>query len=276
MVASTSRTRPRILSLALVALLWLSGGCATRTFVVPTGRSAPYPAFAETFADVTERCRQVSSLAAEFSLNGRVGSSRLRARVLAGISVPDSVRLEGIAPFGAPGFILAASPDAAVLLLPRDGRVLRGATVAEMLDALVGLPLTPDELLAVATGCVSPAPTALAGRAYPDGWVAVDLANGAVAYVHLDGTPRLAAGTVAGLIVEYRAFAYGFPSEIRLRSEESTAPGRPATDLIVTLSQVETNRRLGAEVFEVVVPSTAVPIDLEELRASGPLADASS
>jgi hypothetical protein len=42
-------------------------------------------------------------------------------------------------------------------------------------------------------------------------------------------------------------------------------------DLQLTLSQIEVNAPLGADVFVVQVPATARPITLGELRESGPL-----
>ena len=238
---------------------------------LPTGPGSPYPAFRKTLADITERCQGIRSLTAELSVSGRLGERRVRGRVLAGVQAPDSIRLEGLAPFGAPGFIVAASPRASVLLLPRDDRVLLGAEPAAILDALVGLRLEPDQLLAVATGCITPSPEAQSGRTYPGDWIAIHMTDGSTAYLRDVESPRLVAGLVAGLRVEYRAFAYELPQSIRLQSLVAGVDGRPLTDVTVTISQFETNRRLGDEVFEVVVPASAFPITLEELRGDGPL-----
>jgi hypothetical protein len=46
---------------------------------------------------------------------------------VSGFERPGSLRLEGVAPFGSPAFILAARAGRATLLLPRDNRVLSGA-----------------------------------------------------------------------------------------------------------------------------------------------------
>ena len=56
------------------------------------------------------------------------------------------MRLEGRAPFGRPVFILTSEQDRAVLTLPRDGRVLTGATAAAIVEALAGVPLDADAL----------------------------------------------------------------------------------------------------------------------------------
>jgi hypothetical protein len=63
----------------------------------------------------------------------------MRGRVLAGV-VPGALRLEGVAPFGGPVFILVADGVHGTLLLPRD-RVLQDAAAEDILDALVGIRL---------------------------------------------------------------------------------------------------------------------------------------
>ena len=82
--------------------------------------------------------------------------TRLRGRVIAGFERPASMRLEGVAPFGPPAFILVARGGDATLLLPRDERVVRGASPEDVLGALTGVALAPADLLAVLTGCVVP------------------------------------------------------------------------------------------------------------------------
>ena len=77
------------------------------------------PAFESAFDDATAACRAVRTLAAELSFSGRAGGARVRGRVLVGLSRPSAVRLEGLAPFGPPGFIFVAQADRTALLLPR-------------------------------------------------------------------------------------------------------------------------------------------------------------
>ncbi len=252
-------------------------GCASRGLVLPDGAGVTFPQYAQSLARVTESCRGIRSMTAELRLSGRSGTRRVRGRVLAGISSPDSMRLEGLAPFGAPGFILVAAMGRGTLVLPRDNRVLVGEPPEMILEALIGLSLRPGELLAVATGCVSPRPEAIAGRAYPGGWGAVDLADGSTVFLRdVDATPRLVAATRPGLVVEYRRFAFGRPAEIRVRSSRAGADGRPRTDVIIGFSQWETNRTLGEAVFEVNVPASASPLTLDQLRQAGPLGDGPS
>jgi hypothetical protein len=214
-------------------------------------------------------------MTAELNLNGRAVGQRLRGRVQIGLIAPAAVYLEAPAPFGAPGFILAAQGERGRLLLPRDQVVIDDAPVSEILEALTGLKLGSRDLRALLTGCVTPDPVPQAGRDYADGWVAVDLEGGSVAWIRqLAATPRIVAGEHAGLIVEYGAHGAepaATPRDVRVRSH-SGSPGSVEVDLRIALSQVELNVPLDPATFKVEVPRGTTEITVDELRARGPLA----
>lgn len=220
-------------------------------------------------------------LTAEIAVSGHVGGGRLRGHMLAGVAAPDSLRLEGEAPFGRPIFVLVAHGGRGTLLLPRDGRVLADAHPAELLDALAGVSLSPADLLAIVSGCGTVDAPSAGARAYGDDWVRVDQQGGGAAFLHrADRTWQVLAALVpqAGgrlLRVDYADFSGGRPHAIRLTTTSSPASasdaGRAdvAVDLRLELSQVDINTTLGPEAFTVSVPADAVPITLEELRRSG-------
>ena len=211
-------------------------------------------------------------MTAELNLSGRAAGQRLRGRVQVGLVAPAAVYLEAPAPFGAPGFVLAAQSDRGRLLLPRDRVVVNDAPVSEILEALTGLKLGPRDLRGLLTGCVAPDPVAQSGRAYTGDLVAVDLQGGSVAWLgQPNGVRRIVAGEHAGLVVEYGAYASGpavMPREVRVRS---VSPGTPEVDLRIELSQVELNVPLDAATFKVDVPPGTTEITAAELRARGPL-----
>jgi hypothetical protein len=263
------RLFPRVLASVLcgVCLLVISG-CAAHRFVPPIGPGEPAPEFAQEFEDATKSCRDLRSLTADVALTGRVSGQRVRAKLLIGLADPNALRLEAVAPFGAPMFVLAAHNGTGTLLLPRDKTVLRETPADAIVDALAGFKLTPDELRAVATGCVSPAPSPTGGRRYPGGLTAITLKDQADAYVRtVDGAVRIVSARRPGLIVEYGQFVNGLPHKITLRSEASEG-----TELSLTLSQIELNPTLGPQAFVVEVPADARTITLDELRKTGPLA----
>jgi len=218
----------------------------------------------------------VRTLTAELALSGRAGRQKLRGRVIAGFARPASMRLEGVAPFGPPAFILASHDGNAVLLLPRDTpHVLRGAKPEDILGALTGVSLGPADLQAILTGCVMPTPRATAGRLHTNGWASIDLTGGATLYLQPVGVGRglsappwvIRAAKRAGWEIEYPAWANGFPQSVRLQSDQADA----MVDLTAGLSQIETNKDLEDAAFTVDVPAGAEPITLDELRENGPL-----
>jgi hypothetical protein len=248
------------------------GACAPRTLQLPSGDGEAFPGYQRAFDEASRGCRGVRSLSAELAISGRAGSERLRGRVLAGVATPGRLRLEAAAPFGPPVFILVASGASATLLLPRDNRVLTGEPASAVLGALVGLELGPDDLLAILTGCVVVSPEPSSGRRYPGGWARVDLAGGAVAYLGQDGDRwRIRAGVRAGLAIEYEPAAAGGLSRVRLQVPASDST--PASDVRLSLSQVDVNPQLGPEVFTVKVPRDATPITLADVRSAGPVGE---
>src|SRR5687767_3361512 len=92
----------------VLGVVLLASGCAARRIPIPTDPGSPLPDFAQVHAQLSAACSGVRTMTAELSLSGRAGSQTLRGRVVAGFERPDSMRLEGLAPFGAPVFILAA------------------------------------------------------------------------------------------------------------------------------------------------------------------------
>jgi hypothetical protein len=178
------------------------------------------------------------------------------------------MRLEGVAPFGPPAFILAARDGTAVLLLPRDERVLRNARPEDVLGALTGVPLGPADLMAILTGCVVPDPTPIAGRLHANGWASIDLQGGATLYLRrTENRWQPAAARRSGWQIEYPEWQGQFPQVVGLRSLEQAA----GVDLTATLRQFEANTEIDRKAFTVDIPSNVRDLTLDELRAAGPL-----
>ena len=244
--------------------------CAHPRLALPTDPGTPFPDVQAIHAQLSSACRGVRTLTAELGLSGRAGRQKLRGRVVAGFARPSSMRLEGVAPFGPPAFILASRGDTAVLLLPRDSRVLRGARAEDILGALTGLTLGPADLLAILAGCVVSAPQATGGRLHANGWASVDLQGGATVYLQRGGDGWQVRGARrAGWQIEYPAWSGMFPQSVRLQSEDPAL----MVDLTAALSQVETNIDLDEKAFTVDEPNDAAPITIEELRQNGPLGE---
>ena len=192
----------------------------------------------------------------------------MRGTAIVGFERPRSIRLEGVAPFGPPAFILAARDETATLLLPRDNRVLRGEEAADILGAITGVSLAPSELQAVLTGCASAEADPVAGHLHGNGWASIDLRDGAVLYLERTGGRWQArAAKRSGWQIEYSMWQANFPQRVRLRS----ADPKVDVDITATVSQVEANVPIDPAAFEVNVPASARELSLAELRANGPL-----
>jgi hypothetical protein len=165
-------------------------------------------------------------------------------------------------------FTLVARGGTATLVLNRERRVVRDAPPAELVEALTGVALGPDELRAAVAGCGLAGDQISSGQSYPGDWAALDGAGDRIWLRRVAGAWRLVASSRGTLEVRYDDFASGRPSAVRLRT---TAGQGEATDLTLRLSQVEINGTLDAAAFEIEIPADAAPLSLDELRRGGPL-----
>lgn len=272
LAASPRRGRPArptgVLTVAALVITLASAACAGKRLSVPTDAGSPLPAFDAVHGDLTRTCRTARTLTAELALAGRVGTDRVRGRMVAGFEAPDSMRLEGVAPFGPPAFILASAGSRAVLWLPREARVLRGEDASRMLGALTGVALGAADLQAVLTGCVVPVSRAVAARVHGNGWASIDLDGGAVLYLTRSaGRWVLRAARRDRWQIEYASWFGGYPRVVTLRSLDVPS----GVDLTATVAQLEANVDIPAAAFTVDVPPDAAPVTIDELREAGPL-----
>jgi hypothetical protein len=258
-------TRALCLASGLVA-----AACGPMRVTLPTDAGTPLADLQAVHDGVSRACRGARTLTAELALSGHAGRTRLRGRVVSGFERPVSMRLEGVAPFGAPGFILVARAGEATLLLPRDERVVRGASPEELLGALTGVALAPADLLAMLTGCVVPDPAPRAGRLHGNGWASIDLDGNATLYLtRVDGAWKPRAARRQAWDVQYAEWQGDFPRSVVLRSMAGVD-----VELSAAVSQLEVNVPLEASAFTVQVPPGTQPLTLDELREAGPLRDA--
>lgn len=253
--------------LALFAAL---SGCAVPGVRLPAGPAEPMADVRAAFDEATRACRGIRTLSAELRLSGRIGRARVRGRLHAGMAQPALVRLEAIAPFGPPLFVLVADVHRATLLLPRDDLVLEGAAPVDVVDALIGIPWSGADLRTVLTGCAPAAAQPGFGRRYREAWEVID-ADGTTVYLRSDGgRRRLVALVRDGLQIEFGNWRADLPRRMRARSH---AAATATIDLTVEIADLETNVELDPHAFVLDVPMQARRITVDELRRRSPIGE---
>jgi hypothetical protein len=237
---------------------------------LPSGPSTPLADVQAVLHDATGQCAGLHSITAELGLSGRAGSTKLRGRLQAGFAQPGHVRLEAVAPFGAPYFVVAGTGDRTTLWLPRDARVLRDASAADIVEALAGFSATPDDLAAWLEGCPAASFDGATGQSFGADWAQIS-GTARTAWFRRTDRWRLMQTEHDGLSVEFADHIGLQPRRIRIR--RAAAADRGALDVGVSISQVETNVSLSERAFAVDVPADVTPITLDELRRTGPLRD---
>jgi hypothetical protein len=264
-----ARWRPGLQTPAACIALLIAASCGRAPHVtLPSGAGSPFPEFATAYDQATEPCHNLTSLTAVLSMSGRAGQQKLRGRVDAGVEQPDRIALEGVAPFGKPFFVLSAAATASTLVLPRDSRYLRGAAPADIIEALTGIRIAPDELLIALGGCAFYAGSVSDGRSFGKGSAAVGAGAATVWLRTIDGQWREAAARKGPLTIYYEDFAGGRAQRLRLVMK--AAAGADA-DITLRVSQLEVNKPLDPAVFKLAIPDGAQPMTLDELRRAGPL-----
>jgi len=204
------------------------------------------------------------------ALSGKAGSMKLRGRIDAGFAAPARARLEGIAPFGKPVFVLVADGARGTLVLPREDRVLTDASPDRIVEALAGVPLGAEDLRTAVSGCGLEGASPSDGRSFPNGWLAGVSGNSTIYLRQAGGSWQIAAATRGPVTVTYADYAGGRPSTIHVRAETQD---RTTADLTLRLSGVEINTTLNPRTFDIEpdLPAHPVPLTLDELRRAGPL-----
>jgi len=271
--SAAPRRRFSVCAAGFVAVL-SAAACGTPLMTLP--RVSPGASVAadarQAYDEATAACRAIANFSPEIGVKGSIGGRRLRARLLAGLARPASVRLEAFAGSQPIFFFVARGGDATLVIPPPDDRVLRGAPPDQVLEAVTGLRVAPEDLRMTLTGC-APDDSVANARALGDDWRVIP--GDVTTYLHREGVRapwrvvavvrRDSAG--AEWRAEYRNFEAGLATAIRLTSSIARR-----FDLQLTLSQLDTAFvELGDEAFRLQIRPSARPITLDELRDSGPL-----
>jgi hypothetical protein len=166
-------------------------------------------------------------------------------------------------------FVLAGSANRATLWLRREHRVVT-APPAEIIDAVLGVSLPPERLLAIFAGCLTRDVT-LTAAAQHGRLLTIDTPDGRIYLERGAAGWQTRAGEAEGFLVEFARETSSFPQKIWIQS----APGRqPQVTLAITVSDLEINGSVPPAVFSLPAAAAgAERMTIDELRAAGPWRD---
>jgi outer membrane lipoprotein-sorting protein len=264
-----ARTRAAGVPSAAILAVFALASCAPKPPLLPTTEpGTPYADFAAAYDEATASCRGVRTITASMGMSGRAGGTKLRGRIDAGLEAPGRARLEGVPPFGKPVFVLVADAGKGTLVLTRDDRVLRDAPPDQIVEALVGVPLGPDDMRSILAGCGFADGAPASGvqlNAYSNEWVRLTFAGSQGFLMKRRGAWRFVAATRGPVTVNYADNDSGRPGTVAIRARSE---GRLTADIRLELSDVDVNTTLDPRAFDITpdLPAHPIPLTLEELR----------
>lgn len=234
-------------------------------FVPPAGPGVPAAGASDAWTSATATCRQSQNYKALLHVSGRAGDDRLWPLAVETALTSDGAIYMSATTSGQSIFVLAGTARQATLWLRRQDRAVVAAPGA-IIEAMLGVPLPPDRLLSVLTGCITRT-FDVTSSAQHNSLLAIQTADARV-YLERDATAwRARAGDVDGFSVELASKGSALPEKVWIR----TAAGRsPEARLDVKVSEAETNSTIPASFFAPPAGAArAQPMKLEELRFSG-------
>ena len=248
---------------AVAWLALLAAGCGHKIFVPPAGPGVATDASAAWTA-ATASCRSAEHYSAALKVSGRAGSQRIWRLAIDTAVTPTQIYM-GATFSGQPVFVLAGSEKDATLWLRREQRVVK-APAGDIIEAILGLKMPPDRLLALLTGCATRNLEVTAATSH-NAIVAVQTADTRV-FLERQGTVWRTRGAEAdGYRVEFLWKTAALPDKVWIES----TPGRePAAKLDVSVTDPSTSDPIPATVFTAPAgAASAEPMTLDELRSAG-------
>jgi len=245
-----------IVSCAFVA------SCGGRSiFVPPAGPGVTAPDAASAWDEATKDCRGVERVVSSMRVSGSISGTRVWPMTVdAAVALNQSIYLSAIAS-GRPVFLLVGTPARATLWLRTDDRSVTAAP-AEILQALIGVSLSSDDLLGVLSGCMSRDATFTSAVRH-GAMLAVHTPAGRTFLEQRAGQWQARAFESKGFTVEFVPPGRSMPQDAWVWSSAAT----PAT-LHLTMNERELNGSIRPEIFRVPAGAlAAAPMTLEELAS---------
>jgi hypothetical protein len=235
-------------------------------FVPPAGPGVPASNTSDAWASATATCRQAQNYKALLHVSGRAGDERLWPFALATALTSDGAIYMGATTSGQSIFVLSGTAKQATLWLRREDRAVV-APPGAIIEAILGVPLPPDRLLSVLTGCITRTFDVTSSTQH-DSILTIQTPDARVYLEPATAGWRARAGEVDGFSIELSRQNSPLPEKVWIR----TASGRsPAAQLDVKVSEAETNSTIPVSFFTPPAGAArAQPMTLEELRQARP------
>lgn len=258
-----------IRGMCLLVVSSLASGCAHATFVVPAGPGEPAPDAPSAWASASAGCADVQAFVAGARASGKVGTQRVWPVSLeVAVNASDSIYLSATVA-GNSVFVLAGTGNRASLWLRHDNRVV-AATPAEIMEAVVGVSLSPRQLLGILTGCVTPSAEPAGAVRHKD-LISMSTPDGRVYLSQVARQWQVRAATTNAFLVEFERRAGRQPDDVWITSRGA---GSLPASLHLAITDGQANAPIPPTVFQLPpAANSAAPMTLEELRAAGPWKD---
>jgi len=250
--------------LGLAALLE-SNACSRRP--VATGPVVPVPAEeAARLLDVLESDQQaIARYQAVLKVRGEGPEGRFSVTELVAFERPDRVRVELLATFGASRWIAVTDRGEITVLFPRSREYLQESAVEDVVSALFGIRLRPEEVMSVLAGSGLPLGDAEPARAERIGErvrivVGSDGPGARVESVDVEGGQvREAVGSRyrVSYPTDWKARGRTAPDQIEIESDRIQAS--------LTVEALDVNVKLEPEAFIISLPEGAARLGVAEI-----------
>jgi len=251
----------RVMLAIVVSLSVIS--CAGRSmFVPPAGPGAAATDAAAAWDDATKECRAMERVVSSVRVGGRIADTRIPSLTVdAAVVLNQSIYLSAVAS-GRPIFLLVGTPARATLWLRTDDRSVTAAPAA-ILEALIGVSLSNDEMAGVLSGCVA-RETTFTSAARHDAMLAIETPSGRTFLEQRAGTWETRAFEAKGFTVEFVPPGRSLPQDAWVWS----SAGATKAALRLSITEREVNGTIPPEVFRVPAGAqAAAPMTLEELAS---------
>ena len=266
LVCPNTRRATRFL-LVLLGLVVLSGSSACSRRPVATGPAVPLPneEAVRLLDDLESSQQSIVRYQAVLKVRGEGPEGRFSATELVVFERPGRVRVELLATFGASRWIAVTDGGEITVLFPRSREYLQESAVEDVVSALLGIRLRPEEVMAILAGSGLPLGEANPARAERVGErVRVVLSgeppDGPDERVDIErGQVREAVGSRYRVVypTDWKQMGRTAPERIELASDQ--------IEISLTVEDLDINVRLDPEAFTISIPEGAARLGVAEI-----------